>query len=87
EEIERLASGLRDSTMGVRMVPMGSLFGRFRRLVHDLSRDLGKPVDFVTVGEDTELDKTMWCRWARSSAASVALSTTSRAISASPSIS
>jgi two-component system chemotaxis sensor kinase CheA len=59
EEIERLASGLRDSTMGVRMVPMGSLFGRFRRLVHDLSRELGKPVDFVTVGEDTELDKTM----------------------------
>jgi two-component system, chemotaxis family, sensor kinase CheA len=59
EEIERLASGLRDSTMGVRMVPMGSLFGRFRRLVHDLSRDLAKPVDFVTVGEDTELDKTM----------------------------
>jgi two-component system chemotaxis sensor kinase CheA len=59
EDIERLASGLRDSTMGVRMVPMGSLFGRFRRLVHDLSRDLGKPVDFVTVGEDTELDKTM----------------------------
>ena len=45
--------------MGVRMVPMGSLFGRFRRLVHDLSRELGKPVDFVTVGEDTELDKTM----------------------------
>lgn len=59
EEIERLASGLRDSTMGVRMVPMGSLFGRFRRLVHDLSRELGKPVDFVTVGEDTEMDKTM----------------------------
>ncbi len=59
EEIERLASGLRDSTMGVRMVPMGSLFGRFRRLVHDLSRDLGKPVEFVAVGEETELDKTM----------------------------
>lgn len=59
EEIERLASGLRDSTMGVRMVPMGALFGRFRRLVHDLSRDLGKPVEFVTVGEDTEMDKTM----------------------------
>ncbi len=59
EEIERLASGLRDTTMGVRMVPMGSIFGRFRRLVHDLSRDLGKPVDFVTIGEDTEMDKTM----------------------------
>ncbi|HEY0327477.1 MAG TPA: chemotaxis protein CheA [Rhodopseudomonas sp.] len=59
EEIERLAAGLRDTTMGARMVPIGSLFGRFRRLVHDLSRDLGKPVEFVTSGEDTELDKTM----------------------------
>ncbi len=59
EEIERLASSLRDTTMGARMVPIGSLFGRFRRLVHDLSRDLEKPVEFVTSGEDTELDKTM----------------------------
>ena len=59
EEIERLASSLRDTTMGARMVPIGSLFGRFRRLVHDLSRDLAKPVEFVTSGEDTELDKTM----------------------------
>ena len=59
EEIERLAASLRDTTMGARMVPIGSLFGRFRRLVHDLSRDLGKPVDFITSGEDTELDKTM----------------------------
>ena len=59
EEIERLAASLRDTTMGARMVPIGSLFGRFRRLIHDLSRDLGKPVEFVTAGEDTELDKTM----------------------------
>ena len=59
EEIERLASGLRDTTMGIRMVPVGSLFGRFRRLVHDLSRDLDKPVELVTSGEDTELDKMM----------------------------
>ena len=59
EEIERLASGLRDTTMGIRLMPIGSLFGRFRRLVHDLSRDLDKPVEFVTSGEDTELDKTM----------------------------
>jgi two-component system chemotaxis sensor kinase CheA len=59
EEIERLAAALRDTTMGARMVPMGSLFGRFRRLVHDLSRDLGKPVEFVTAGEETELDKTL----------------------------
>jgi two-component system chemotaxis sensor kinase CheA len=59
EEIERLAASLRDTTMGARMVPIGSVFGRFRRLVHDLSRDLNKPVEFVTAGEDTELDKTM----------------------------
>ena len=59
EELERLASGLRDTTMGIRTVPIGSLFSRFRRLIHDLSHDLGKPIDFVTSGEDTELDKTM----------------------------
>jgi two-component system chemotaxis sensor kinase CheA len=59
EEIERLASSLRDTTMGARMVPIGSLFARFRRLIHDLSRDLNKPVELVTSGEDTELDKTM----------------------------
>jgi two-component system chemotaxis sensor kinase CheA len=59
EELERLSSGLRDTTMGIRMVPIGSLFGRFRRLVHDLSSELGKPIEFITSGEETELDKTM----------------------------
>jgi two-component system, chemotaxis family, sensor kinase CheA len=59
EEMERLASGLRDTMMGIRMVPIGTLFGRFRRLVHDLSHDLGKEVDFITSGEETELDKTV----------------------------
>ena len=59
EEIERLAASLRDTTMGIRMVPIGSLFGRFRRVVHDLSRDLGKQVELTTIGEETELDKTM----------------------------
>lgn len=59
EEIERLAAELRDTTMGIRMVPIGSLFGRFRRLVHDLSRDLGKEVRLTTAGEETELDKTV----------------------------
>ncbi|MBY6242658.1 chemotaxis protein CheA [Methylosinus sp. Sm6] len=59
EEIERLAANLRDVTMGIRMVPIGTLFGRYRRLVHDLSSELGKPVDLVMSGEETELDKTM----------------------------
>ncbi len=59
EELERLSSGLRDTTMGIRMVPIGSIFSRFRRLVHDLSRELGKEIEFITSGEETELDKTM----------------------------
>jgi two-component system chemotaxis sensor kinase CheA len=59
EELERLSSGLRDTTMGIRMVPIGTLFSRFRRLVHDLSRELGKEIEFITTGEETELDKTM----------------------------
>ncbi|MEX6723838.1 chemotaxis protein CheA [Parapedomonas caeni] len=59
EEIERLVLDLRDTTMGIRLVPIGSLFGRFRRLVHDLSRDLGKDVVLTTSGEETELDKTV----------------------------
>jgi two-component system chemotaxis sensor kinase CheA len=45
--------------MGIRMVPIGSLFSRFRRLVRDLSKDLGKEVQLTTSGEETELDKTV----------------------------
>lgn len=59
EEIERLVAGLRDTTMGIRMMPIGTLTGRLRRLVHDLSRELGKPMGFVALGEETELDKTV----------------------------
>ena len=59
EQITRLAGGLRDATMTMRMVPMRSLVGRFRRLVMDLSDKLGKPVNFSVIGEETELDKTV----------------------------
>lgn len=59
EEIERLSSELRDTTMGIRMVPIGSLFSRFRRLVRDLSKELGKEIQLTTAGEETELDKTV----------------------------
>lgn len=41
------------------MVPIGTLFNRFRRLVHDLSSELGKNIEFATSGEQTELDKTV----------------------------
>ena len=59
EDIERLSLELRDTTMGVRMLPIGQLFGRFRRLIHDLARDHGKKIELVTVGEETEVDKTV----------------------------
>ncbi len=59
EEIERLAAELRDTMMVVRMVPIAQLFGRFRRLIHDLARDTGKAIDLSTEGETTELDKTV----------------------------
>jgi two-component system chemotaxis sensor kinase CheA len=59
EEIERLAEELRDTMMVLRMMPVASLFNRFRRLVHDLSRETGKSIELVTEGETTELDKTV----------------------------
>lgn len=59
EDIERLASELRDTMMVLRMVPVGSLFGRFRRLVHDLARETGKTIELLSEGETTEVDKTV----------------------------
>lgn len=59
EDIERLASELRDTMMVLRMVPVASLFGRFRRLVHDLARETGKTIELSTHGESTEVDKTV----------------------------
>jgi two-component system chemotaxis sensor kinase CheA len=59
EEIERLAAEMRDTMMVVRMVPIAQLFGRFRRLIHDLARDTGKTIELSTEGETTELDKTV----------------------------
>jgi two-component system, chemotaxis family, sensor kinase CheA len=57
EEVDRLSSGLRENAMSMRMLPLKATFERFRRLVHDLTRDLGKEVEFSTEGADTELDK------------------------------
>lgn len=59
EEIERLTSALRESSMSMRMVPIRGTFERFRRLVHDLARTLGKDVELTIEGADTELDKTV----------------------------
>lgn len=59
EEIARLSGELRDTMMVLRMVPVATLFGRFRRLVHDLARETGKAIDLSTDGETTEIDKTV----------------------------
>ena len=59
EEVGRLTGELRDIALNVRMMPIGSTFNKFRRLVRDLSSDLGKTVKLVTYGEDTEMDKTV----------------------------
>ena len=59
EEIERLTSSLRETSMNIRMLPIRATFEKFRRLVHDLARDLGKDVELTMEGADTELDKTV----------------------------
>jgi two-component system, chemotaxis family, sensor kinase CheA len=55
--INRIAEEMQDAIMQVRMLPVGTILQRFPRLVRDLSRKLGKQVDLVMEGEDTECDK------------------------------
>ena len=59
EEVERLAGELRDCVLNIRMLPIGTTFSKFRRLVRDLSSELGKEIDLKTEGAETELDKTV----------------------------
>jgi two-component system chemotaxis sensor kinase CheA len=59
EEVERLTADLRDNTMDMRLLPIGTTFSKFRRLVRDLSVKLGKDVELFTEGAETELDKTV----------------------------
>ena len=59
EQVERLTMDLRDSAFSVRMLPIGTLFAKFKRLVHDLSNEIGREVEMNTDGAETELDKTL----------------------------
>ncbi len=59
EQLERLSDELRDNTLGIRMLPIGTTFSKFRRLVRDLSNELGKEMELITRGAETELDKTV----------------------------
>lgn len=55
--INRIAEEMQDAIMQVRMMPVSFVFQRFPRLVRDISRRLGKEVNLVLEGEDTEADK------------------------------
>jgi two-component system, chemotaxis family, sensor kinase CheA len=56
-EVMRLVEEVRDNTLQLRMVPIGTTFGRFQRVVRDVSAALGKDVALTISGGDTEVDK------------------------------
>lgn len=59
EYLERVTTSLHDAVMKVRMVPVEIVFNRFPRMIRDISRKLGKDIDLVMSGEETELDRTV----------------------------
>jgi two-component system, chemotaxis family, sensor kinase CheA len=56
-DLDRNTRDLQQSVMSIRMIPMATVFARFPRMLRDLAARLGKQVEFVTLGEATELDK------------------------------
>jgi two-component system chemotaxis sensor kinase CheA len=58
-QMNSLIEEIRNGTLGLRMVPVGETFSRFRRVVRDTASSLGKTVNFEIVGGDAELDKSM----------------------------
>ncbi len=57
EYVDKTIRNLQDEIMKIRMIPIGSTFIRYRRLVYELANELGKKVNFEISGEQTELDK------------------------------
>jgi two-component system chemotaxis sensor kinase CheA len=58
-ELERVAEDLQNAVLRMRMQPVGKLFSRFPRIIRDLARQLGKDIELVTEGEDTDIDRTV----------------------------
>jgi two-component system chemotaxis sensor kinase CheA len=54
-----LVEEIRDGALRLRMVPIGETFNRFQRVVRDVGRELGKDIELLITGADTELDKTV----------------------------
>lgn len=59
DELDKITRELQQMATSLRMVPLRAVFRRMARLVYDLATKAGKNVEFVTAGEDTELDKTV----------------------------
>lgn len=59
EQIDRITSELQNVVMNVRMVPIEQVFNRFPRMVRDLSKELGKEINLIMEGKETELDRTV----------------------------
>lgn len=59
ENLSRLVGEVRDTALGLRMVQIGETFSRFKRVVREVSKDLGKNIDLNINGAETELDKTL----------------------------
>jgi len=57
--INSLVEEIRDTALGLRMVQIGETFNRFRRIVRDVSKELGKTIELEIHGADTELDKSI----------------------------
>jgi chemotaxis protein histidine kinase CheA len=57
--MDLLTQGMRDTATNIRMMSIGATFNRFRRVVRDLAEEMGKDVEIVISGEDTEMDKTV----------------------------
>lgn len=59
EVMSRLVEEIRDTTLGLRMVQIGETFNRFRRLVREISKELGKDIELSISGAEAELDKSV----------------------------
>ncbi len=55
----RITDQLQEEVMHIRMLPISSSFGKFPRMVRDMSQKIGKPIDVVIHGEETEMDRSM----------------------------
>ena len=57
--VSGLVEEILDGALHLRMIPIGDTFNRFRRVVRDVSQELGKDIDLIINGAETELDKTV----------------------------